>query len=253
MVKKISLHILILFCTLLTVQSSALGRSVIKGQVVDAETGLPIKNAAVQICWIETKGIPGLTYGEDVEVGEDLTDDQGYFEIPKYPWFKGYEYWVHIYKEGYVCWKNDKIFPTYEKRKGFRLKNGMVIKLERFRKEYSKEKHANFAISVFSGPKRIYDDATKSEQELRHRIFQERRAEWEEKAFIECLRKIDKGKHYILKLCSSIRKITYTSRKRLISKSENPDSEIHRAMVELGITVQVEKTNGSENIYLIKK
>jgi hypothetical protein len=82
-----------------------------------------------------------------------------------------------VYKKGYVCWSDDKIFPTYEERKGFRLRNGMVIKLERFKEEYSKEAHANFTTS--SSVHRIglglFDSAIKSEIEIEREFLRRNR------------------------------------------------------------------------------
>ena len=140
----------------------------ITGQVLDAETGKPIEGAAVYIHWSKSgSGPPGLAGSVEVEVAEDLSDTEGLFKIPKYsPLRKSYE--MTVYKKGYVCWNSIDIFPTYEKRKGFKLKNGMVIKLERFKAEYSKEKHAFFTNSSSINRKGsgLFDDAIKSETEL---------------------------------------------------------------------------------------
>lgn len=260
MTKKLTINILVLIYSILVVFKPAWARSMIQGQVLDSHTGEPIKNAAVQIYWGDTKGIIGMTYGVEIEVGEDLTDAQGYFKIPKYSWFKGYHYYMHIYKKGYVCWNKDKIFPTYEERKNFRLKDGMVIKLEGFKEEYSKEKHAIFAISVFYGPKYIYDKATKSEQELLYRIAQERRviqkAQWEKdqkerKAFIDCMRKVGKGKYHIRKFCDGI----WSSRfiKELKGLVSARYSSMYKAMEESGVTIEYEEETDFPNIYIIKK
>ena len=165
---KLSIYSLTLICILLILSTSVWGRSIITGQVVDAETGKPIEGAAIYIYWGKTRlDPPGLPSGVKVEVAEDLTDAEGFFKVPKYSTlFKHYR--MAIYKKGYVCWSSRKIFPTYEERKGFKLKNGMVIKLERFKKEYSREKHARF--TVFSSINRnepgLFDDAIKSEDKL---------------------------------------------------------------------------------------
>lgn len=174
---KLSVSSLILICILLIMSTSVWGRSIITGQVVDAETGKPIEKAAVHIEWLKSgSGPPGLAGYERVEVAEDLTDAQGRFKIPKYStWFKDYS--MAVYKKGYVCWGSKKIFPTYEERKGFKLKNGMVIKLERFKEEYSKEKHADFTTtsSIGRNAPGIFDDAVKSERDLLYEKAQKRR------------------------------------------------------------------------------
>jgi hypothetical protein len=131
----------------------AFGRSIISGQVVDAETEKPIEGAAVFIEWTKRgPGPPGLAGEVTVEVAETLTDSEGRFAIPKYStWFK--DYTMAVYKNGYVCWSNWKIFPGWKDRKGFKLKNKMLIKIERFKEEYSKLEHADFTSSMALGTK----------------------------------------------------------------------------------------------------
>ena len=162
---------------LFAVLGSACGRQMIEGQVLDAETGKHIEGAAVYIYWGKSgPGPPGLAGGVQVEVGEDLSDTEGLFNIPKYsPLRKSYE--MTVYKKGYVCWNSVDIFPAFEKRKGFKLKNGMVIKLERFKVEYSEEKHAFFtnASSINRNEPGLFYDAIKSEIELSHEIFRRNR------------------------------------------------------------------------------
>ncbi|HOP46393.1 MAG TPA: hypothetical protein PK874_01915 [Desulfobacteraceae bacterium] len=172
-----SIFSLLLISILLTLSTSACGRWMIKGQVVDAETNNPIENAAVQISWWESDSGPiGLAGSFQVEVAEDLSDEKGLFEVPKYSTlFKWYH--MAVYKKGYVCWSSDDIFPTYEKRKDFSLENGMVIKLERFKDEYDKEKHANFTTISAIGRKApgLFDEAIQSERELLYEKAQKRR------------------------------------------------------------------------------
>ena len=176
---KKSLIFLIPICIFLTLITSALARCMISGKVVDADTKKPIVGAAIYISWWKMSGPPGLASNVKVEVAECLTDDKGFFKIPKYSTlFK--DYLMAVYKKGYVCWNNEDIFPTYEKRKDFKLKNGMVIKLERFKEEYSKERHANFTIG--SSPQRkspgLFDDAIKSERDFLAEIAKK---QWENK------------------------------------------------------------------------
>lgn len=133
--------------------------------------------AAVYIQWSKTgPGPPGLAGTVIVEVAETLTDSEGYFNIPKYSTlFKSYR--MAVYKKGYVCWNNKKIFPTYEKRKAFKLKNGTVVRLERFKKEYSKEKHAYFTTTWSVGSKGLFYDAIKPERELERKIIRKQKGE----------------------------------------------------------------------------
>jgi len=167
---SLSLFLVLIF---LFIPPSTFGRSIITGQVVDAETGQPIENAAVFIYWSKVgEGPPGLAGWVDVEKAETLTNSEGYFKIPKYStWLKSYE--LAIYRQGYVCWDSKKIFPTWEDRKDFKLKNKMVIKLEKFKEEYSREEHARFTIfsSIAAHEQGVFHDAIKSENELFGEIF----------------------------------------------------------------------------------
>jgi hypothetical protein len=167
MSKKTIFLSLITLLVLFFIYSITFARSMITGQVVDAETGKPIENAAFYINWWKVTGLPGLTVGVDVETAEGYTDAEGNFNIPKYStFFKRYQ--MAVYKKGYVCWSSKEIFPKWEDRKGFKLKNKMIIRLEKFKEEYSKEDHARFTIfsQVGNGPSGVFDNAIKSEIEL---------------------------------------------------------------------------------------
>ncbi len=173
--KKIRLTICILVC-LLNMACGA--RWMVKGQVVDAQTSYPIEGAAVYIYWGKRgAGPPGLAAETvEVEVAEDLTDIDGEFSVPKYwPWFIHYH--MAVYKKGYVCWSTRKIFPALEERRDFRLKNGMIIKLERFKEEYSKVQHAHFALtsSTHRPGLGVFNEAMKSELELLRNIKQKKK------------------------------------------------------------------------------
>jgi len=178
MSEKVTNSVLILICILLILSTSACGRWMIRGTVLDADTGKPIEKAAVHICWGRTRGLPGMSYYQQIEAAEDLTDAEGLFTVPKYSTLLK-EYDMAVYKRGFVCWSSDDIFPTYEKRKDFKLKDGMVIKLERFKEEYSKEKHVNFTTisSINRKMPGLFDDAIKSERELSYEEAQRNRRE----------------------------------------------------------------------------
>lgn len=160
----------IIFVSLiLCLSAPAWGRSMVTGKVVDAQTGDPIEGAAVYIYWEKSgSGPPGLgAKTVIVEVAEDQTDAAGKFTIPKYwTWFKHYQ--MAVYKKGYVCWSTRKIFPSLEERTDFKLKNGMVIKLERFKEEYSKVKHADFTLisSIHRPGLGVFYNAIRSEIDL---------------------------------------------------------------------------------------
>lgn len=175
---KASISLLILICIVLILSTSACGaRWIIKGRVVDAETENPIEKAAVHISWWRSgSGPPGLAGDVQVEVAEDLTNAEGLFEVPKYSTLLRH-YSMAVYKKGYVCWSSEKIFPTWEERQGFSLKDGMVIKLERFKEKYSREDHARFTVFMSINKKSpgLFDFAIKSEDELFGNMFWRKR------------------------------------------------------------------------------
>ncbi|NYT20079.1 MAG: carboxypeptidase regulatory-like domain-containing protein [Methanosarcinales archaeon] len=140
---------------------------------MDAKTGKPIEEAVVFISWRKTgSGPPGLAGNVQVEAAEDLTDTEGLFYSTLFK-----DYHMVVYKQGYVCWNSEKVFPTYEQRKDFRLKKGMLITLERFKQEYSREDHARFTIfsKVGISESGLFDEAVKAEKELFRKIFKRNR------------------------------------------------------------------------------
>jgi hypothetical protein len=153
----------------------------ISGQVVDAVTEEPVEGAAIFIEWTKSSfGPPGFDYEKTVEVSETLTDSEGRSEIPKYSsLFK--DYTMAVYKDGYVCWSSLKVFPGWKDRKGFKLKNTMLIKMERFKEEYSRLEHANFTTSMALGAGGEFGKAIRLEREIqRDHIKERRRKESEE-------------------------------------------------------------------------
>jgi len=116
----------------------------ITGRVVDAEMGLPIEGAIVLVQWTVTKGLPGMQYHEVSKIVETETDREGNFAISgtHNPLANPPE--IVIYKVGYVAWRNDYIFPGWEKRSDFKYRNGMVIALKKFQDTFSHEEHHSF-------------------------------------------------------------------------------------------------------------
>lgn len=116
----------------------------ITGTVLDDETGAPIEGAIVFVQWTKTKGLPGLTYHEIYKIVEVTTDKDGRFTISATfsPLVDPPD--VVIYKRGYVAWRNDFIFPGWKKRTDFKYQNDIVIKLEKFREEFSHKEHLDF-------------------------------------------------------------------------------------------------------------
>ena len=158
--------------------TTACARSIVKGRVVDLDTGKAIEKAAIYIHWWKVKGIPGLWHSEDVESAETVTDDQGGFEIPEYSTLSN-EFTMAVYKMGYVCWSSEAIFPSYEKRKDFSLRDGMIIKLEQFSDKYSREKHADFVDAAATWSRGVFLEATKPERQLLYDLIRNKTKEQE--------------------------------------------------------------------------
>ena len=116
----------------------------ITGVVVDAETGKPIEGAVILVEWLTTKGLPGMSYRESYKVVEAVTDNEGKASIEgvSSPMVSAPR--VTIYKKGYVAWNNEYIFPDWKKRTDFKWVNNYVFKLEKFKLEYSHDKHMSF-------------------------------------------------------------------------------------------------------------
>jgi len=125
----------------------------ITGIIVDAETGQPIEGGVILVEWRKAKGLPGMTYTESHKVVEVVTDKEGKASIEGVlsPFVDAPR--VTVYKRGYVAWNNHYIFPDWKKRTDFKWSNNYVFKLERFKSEYSYDKHLSFirnSISSFS-------------------------------------------------------------------------------------------------------
>ncbi len=73
MKKTLAVNCILALCVLLLTATSttACARSIIKGKVVDRDTGKPIDKAAIFIHWWKVKGIPGLSHSVDVETVGD--------------------------------------------------------------------------------------------------------------------------------------------------------------------------------------
>jgi hypothetical protein len=115
----------------------------LKAQVIDAETGSPIRGAVVLGVWTKKGGLPGLHHTELVEVKEVETNEGGWFELEK-PSGQFHEDGekVTVYKLGYVAWNNLFVFPNSARRKDNRVPS--KISLERYPANQSHQRHMSF-------------------------------------------------------------------------------------------------------------
>jgi hypothetical protein len=134
---------------------------VVKGQVVDAVTKQPIQGAVVAIHWYRYSWgsyIAPLASGhQTVADADDITDANGLFTIPRYHHITTGGHDIGVYKEGYVCWYNEKIFipegktneQMFVPRKDPGVYDGMVIELEPIKRQgFPSYEHAQFVGDV---------------------------------------------------------------------------------------------------------
>lgn len=120
--------------------------SPIKGKVIDGVTGRPIEGALVVVLWTKKHGF-GLTYHSLSMITETLTDKEGTFRIAKTPNDQFVERpRMIIYKEGYIPWRNDMIFPggTDKLSKNHEWNNNATYKLELMNNSISIEQLSDF-------------------------------------------------------------------------------------------------------------
>jgi hypothetical protein len=126
----------------------------IQGQVVDAETGQPVEGAVVAIHWVHNYLTPLGTTRDDFGTTDFITDAQGHFTLPKYPFGS---HFMGVYKEGYICWSSEEIFkaggdPASNGSYGrfwHRVKDGMIVDLVPIkRKGFPVLRHAGFVSAV---------------------------------------------------------------------------------------------------------
>jgi len=109
----------------------------ISGKVVDGVTGAPIEGALVLAQWTKTHGLPGLRYHDLFKITETVTDKVGMFSLSgtSDPSVEPPE--MIIYKEGYIPWRNDVIFPSLDKVKDNEWNNNVTYKLSAFTNKYT--------------------------------------------------------------------------------------------------------------------
>lgn len=116
----------------------------VSGKVIDAETGEPVEGAVVFVEWTITKGLPGVSYHETYKIIEEITRKEGKILIPAILNPAVGDPQILIYKPGYVGWRNDFIFPNWKRRTDFKYQTGMVMKMEKFKDEFSHKEHLEF-------------------------------------------------------------------------------------------------------------
>ena len=126
--------------------SSGCYYSGINGKVVDNTTGQPIEGAVVVAQWTKSRGIPGMPIHDPHKIIETLTSKEGAFFLSGTFGLLIDPPEMIIYKEGFIPWRNDMIFPGGRDRlaKDHEWKNNMTYKLDIFTNKYSLSQLYNF-------------------------------------------------------------------------------------------------------------
>ena len=121
------LHFLVVISALIILSGCYSG---ISGKVVDGVTGEPIEGALVLAQWTKTHGLPGLRYHDLFKIAETLTDKGGLFSLSGTSDPSVEPPQMIIYKEGYIPWRNDAIFPSSDIVKDNEWKDNVTYKLD---------------------------------------------------------------------------------------------------------------------------
>jgi hypothetical protein len=144
------LHVILLVIVLVSV-SGCSHYSDITGRVVDGVTGRPIIGAVVVAQWTNTRGILGLQYHNLHKIVETMTDNEGKFSLNGTSGFILNPPVMIIYKEGYVPWRNDMVFPSCNIVKNNEWKASMTYKLDVFTNKYATEQLSQFMNAAIIG------------------------------------------------------------------------------------------------------
>ena len=138
------------FCKYAEGRGSSLRYPSIKGTVVDSTTGKPIEGAVVVAQWTKKHGF-GLTYHTLEKMTETQTDKNGVFTISgTNAWFVEPPEMV-IYKEGFLPWRNDSVFPGGNKSKDNEWVNNAVYRFDKYHNRFTFTQIESFIHGGFMG------------------------------------------------------------------------------------------------------
>lgn len=122
----------------------------ISGKVVDSATGKPIEGAIVVAQWTKARGWLGEQQRDLNKIIETLTDKEGKFSLSGNTGFALDPPEMIIYKEGYIPWRNDGIFPDKNKQE-HEWNNNVTYRLDVFTDKYTAEQLNQFLDSAIIG------------------------------------------------------------------------------------------------------
>lgn len=123
----------------------------ITGKVIDNVTGKPIEGAVVVAQWTKPRGMPGEQYHDLHKITETLTDKEGKFSLSGTTGFILDPPEMIIYKEGYIPWRNDMVFPSRNIVKDHEWNNNVTYKLDIFTDKYTIRQLSQFMDSAIIG------------------------------------------------------------------------------------------------------
>jgi hypothetical protein len=126
----------------------------INGKVLDNVTGQPLEGALVVVQWSKTRGIPGLQYSDLHKVAETQTDKDGMFYMDGAFAFLLEPPRMLIYKEGYIPWRNDMVFPGGRITKDYEWKHNATYKLDSITDKNTYEQMYSFVSYAMFGSHR---------------------------------------------------------------------------------------------------
>ena len=154
-------------------------KCVVRGRVVDAHTGQPIKGAAVAVRWYSEDPGKQPAKSGTFQAVQALSNDKGQFEIPEYP---DMQHVLGVYKSGYICWSSRDTFyanpdeirrSKYRERNKYNIQDGMEVSLTPLQRSHSRDLHAGFTVMVAG-------ETTDSDTGPFHQAIQEEYRLWRE-------------------------------------------------------------------------
>ena len=223
----------------------------ITGKVVDSTTGQPIEGAIVLAEWVKVRGLPGLQYHDSHKNIESLTDKNGQFSLSGTIGFLLDPPIMLIYKEGYIPWRNDSIFPSSNTVKDHEWNNKVTYKLDVFTNKYTFEQLHDFMDYGIRGSggreTPIFDHLMNklSRRETAELTAQERNNWFND--FRTVIQSLDKGRYSYEDIRSRLMNKAVYEIDWLIDEAKKENSAVSMAMKENGITIEHKSVDSKGN------
>jgi hypothetical protein len=227
----------------------------INGKVVENATGKPLEGALIVVQWTrpDIHSIEGWSI-EVIKNHEVLTDKDGVFTIKDTPMnpFANPPNMI-IYKEGYIPWANDSIFPGKMKSE-HEWKNNMTYKLDLFTNNFTARQLDGFLTIVHGGNELpMYNELM---AKISRRGQAESEAQQKNKWLIEIktlFESLDKGPHTWVHVRDKLTDKNFEM-DWMLDEANKENSAVSIAMRECGIIVEHKPVGsfGDGSIYITK-